>query len=229
MPVTPERSRGESSTEGIQLDDLPVGNEPTTAGEIRLVDGELLARDGAGLFNLREGEDEKVKVSADDTSAGYLETKLSAVSPLSLTTRFSGGNEVREISIGGTASIFGTEYQHSENNALAFTTSTTFVQRHRWTTTSLPAGGYYVAIQATLDCGPDAGVSQEARVQRDDSTTLAKAAIKAGVDEGGGAIVSFVGHLALSGVHNFDVDWRKVAGNGSAGVRDVHCVLWRVS
>lgn len=216
MPRTPERSRGESTTEGIQLDDLPAGNEPTVAGELRLVDGELLAQDGTGLFNVREGE--RVKVSADDTTAGYLEEKLSAASPLSLTTKFPGGAEEREVSIDW---VFGTEYQHDENLSLSETTSRSYVQKHRWTTTDLPAGGYFVSIQATL-AGSKKQVAAQARIQLDDTTTIAEVASNAGT------IVTYQGHVDLDGVHNFDVDWRLIAGSRSAGIRDVHCVLWRV-
>jgi hypothetical protein len=53
MPRTPDRFPGPTYEEGIYLDDTAA--EPAVIGEFRRVGNILLAMDGSGVFNLRQG------------------------------------------------------------------------------------------------------------------------------------------------------------------------------
>jgi hypothetical protein len=55
MPRTPDRTPGESLEEGTVYDNRPPGEEPTSAGGVRYVDGSFSFRDSLGLFNPRSG------------------------------------------------------------------------------------------------------------------------------------------------------------------------------
>jgi Pectate lyase superfamily protein len=54
------------------------------------------------VFRLSSGGDEKVMVSADDTTPGYLEGKLTATAPLTLTEGTEGGNETLAVALPNT-------------------------------------------------------------------------------------------------------------------------------
>lgn len=58
-PFTPNRTPGEEIEEGILFKDRGSAGDnagpPTSAGEMRYVDGEFALRDAAGLVNPREG------------------------------------------------------------------------------------------------------------------------------------------------------------------------------
>ena len=53
MPRTPDRHPGESDDEGIVLENVSPGQDPTTAGGIRYVDGSFRLKDVTGVFNPR--------------------------------------------------------------------------------------------------------------------------------------------------------------------------------
>lgn len=53
MPRTPDRHPGESDDEGIVLENMSPGQDPTTAGGIRYVDGSFKLKDSTGVFNPR--------------------------------------------------------------------------------------------------------------------------------------------------------------------------------
>jgi hypothetical protein len=53
MPRTPDRHPGESDDEGIVLENMSPGQDPTTAGGIRYVNGSFKLKDSTGVFNPR--------------------------------------------------------------------------------------------------------------------------------------------------------------------------------
>jgi len=69
------------------------------------------------------GSDEKVKVSADDTTAGYLNGKLTASAPVQLTEQTPGGDENLDISLGtinhGDLGGVTSDQHHAQQHALA--------------------------------------------------------------------------------------------------------------
>jgi len=52
VPITPDRTPGESDEEGLNLED--VGVDPVVVGGFRNNAGALKARDSIGVFNLRQ-------------------------------------------------------------------------------------------------------------------------------------------------------------------------------
>jgi hypothetical protein len=55
MPTTPDRHQGESDEEGTVYENLTPGNDPTTTGGLRYVDGDFRMKDQYGVFNPRSG------------------------------------------------------------------------------------------------------------------------------------------------------------------------------
>lgn len=53
MPLTPDRHPGESDDEGLILENLSPGNDPTALGGARLVNGDFRMKDQFGVFNPR--------------------------------------------------------------------------------------------------------------------------------------------------------------------------------
>lgn len=131
---------------------------------------------------------------------------------------------------GGASAVFGTQYEQGANLPVFTTSSTSYQQRWRYSTANLPAGTYI--LFAFAEVGTDAtsaGPIVNARIQINDTTTLAQGIVKPGVE---GARVPMGGafHLAgISGVQNIDFDIRKVSGVGSVAMENARVVLWRVS
>jgi hypothetical protein len=72
------------------------------------------------------GTDEKAKVSANDTTAGYLNGKLTAGSGITLTEGSDGGNET--LAIAATTASFATDFSVKQSADTALTTATTYYQ-----------------------------------------------------------------------------------------------------
>jgi len=77
---------------------------PTEPGTSRYVNGALQFRDASGVFDPREGSDEKARVSSNDTTSGYLNGKLVAGDGIEFTEQGDGGDETLEIKATGGAS-----------------------------------------------------------------------------------------------------------------------------
>lgn len=70
--------------------------------------------------------DEKAKVSANDTTAGYLNGKLTAGTGITLTEGSDGGNET--LAISATAASFDTDFSVKQSADTALTTASTYYQ-----------------------------------------------------------------------------------------------------
>lgn len=127
------------------------------------------------------------------------------------------------------AIIWGSHYQSVTSSGQSQTTSTTFQQKLRLTTTSLPAGEYIVHFSATVG-NTNNDKEFGARFQINDTTTLGEldVKIKEGVT-GNGPRLTFSGMriVIISGVNNFDIDYR--AGSNTATIEDATIVLWRAN
>lgn len=189
---------------GTELDQFPTGTDPN--------EDHVEAR---GVFLQNDtSEDEQVHLTRD--SADRLNLK--------------DGENPSGVTLGALVSptgVFGTQYQADDYTPLQETSDDEWTHYHRWTTTDLPAGDYFVSLIAQLHVSRS-GVTVQGRIQLDDATDLVVTAIKPGAD-GGSSTVSFQGNLALSGVHNFDFDFLKEAGVGLAGMREAHGVLFRAA
>lgn len=126
----------------------------------------------------------------------------------------------------GASPIFGSNFQTVESDTNSSTTSGTFQQKVRLTTTALNSGNYYIGYSAeifgtngTLFSPPDT----EGRVQIDDTTTIATVDTNYEVASMSGFFVATL----TSGSHTIDIDYR--AANRTANIRRARIVLWRVS
>ena len=123
-------------------------------------------------------------------------------------------------------SVFGEEFQFVQNLTRTTTTGT-WTQHLRLTTTNLPAGNYLVSWSATFG-NETSDKGAMARIEQDDTTTLSMNNVKAKIASGELAL-SFVGfrELALTGVHTFDLDIQD--DGGITYMEDAQITLWRVS
>jgi len=81
---------------------------PQYEGQCRMVNGDVQIKDKDGIFNPREGTDEKARVSANDTTSGYLNGKLVAGTGITLTELDDGSDETLRIdSAGGSDELVG--------------------------------------------------------------------------------------------------------------------------
>lgn len=126
-------------------------------------------------------------------------------------------------------SVFGTEWQYAEDLTVSSTTSNTFIQKLRLTTSDLPSGNYLL----TWDFSWNLSTKNDpfgAQIQLNDTTVLANLQSHA-IDSDSVERYPAGGHVILtsfSGVNTFDMDFRAVI-SGTAYIRDARLLLWRVS
>lgn len=122
----------------------------------------------------------------------------------------------------GGGSVFGSELQQVESNGLSTTTSTSFQQKLRLTTNSLPSGTYRIGWQFSVFC--DATGDVTSRVELDDTTELDHHSIDNSTDDynsnGGFSYHTF------SGVHTIDIDYKATAG--TAKIKYARIEIWRI-
>jgi len=102
VPVTPDRAEGRLVEEEILFDDRTADGDPADERALRYTDGAFKAKDAAGVFNLRQGaasDTKDVKVSANDTTPGFLEDKVVGVTPLEVTTLNDGTDEDLQVAL----------------------------------------------------------------------------------------------------------------------------------
>jgi hypothetical protein len=100
MTGTPDRFPGSREETELLLRDQ--GSDPTEAGATRYVSGDFRMRDSLGVFNPRtggSGTDEKVAVSSNDTTPGYLTDKLVAGVGIKLTELNDGADEDLRVAV----------------------------------------------------------------------------------------------------------------------------------
>jgi len=98
MPRTPDRSPG-AMIEDDEIIFQPNVSSPSGPGAFNYNGTSYVMQDAEGNFNPRN--DEKVKVSAGDTTPGFLESKLVAGSNVSLTKQNVGADETLEVAVPG--------------------------------------------------------------------------------------------------------------------------------
>ena len=122
---------------------------------------------------------------------------------------------------------FGSELHWAEDITESSTTSSVWQQKLRLTTTDVPLGDYLLLYAATIE-GSLASTYVGAQLEQDDTTVLSEAEVAPGPAS---ALVTS-GHVVLSafsGVHTFDIEWRRASGGGSARIRGARLTLWRIS
>lgn len=127
--------------------------------------------------------------------------------------------------------IFGAEYQHGSDETESTTTSGSWQQKYRFTTSNLPSGTYHVEWYFELALTAGWSAAAEARVQLDDTTEIGYASAP---EPSSGYTnlyrnVSGVYVATFNGVHTFDVDFRSQDSGDVSGIRRVRIELWRVA
>ena len=122
--------------------------------------------------------------------------------------------------------IFGTEHQYDSSEDASTTTSNTYQQKLRLTTTNLPLGEYRIGWYCE---GSNSGTSDrfQMRVQINDTDTLCEHSHES---EDQRDRVSVSGHSYvenLSGIVNIDLDYREQQG-GTALIQRARLEIWRV-
>jgi len=124
------------------------------------------------------------------------------------------------------AGFFGNELHDVESEALSTTTSTTFQQKLRMTTASLPLGKYILIY--SMEYAVDTA-DAEVQLEQNDTTQL-------GVNQTDGSLddkfLTFGDHKildAISGIHTFDLDFKAMTGAPTVSVQRARLTLWRLS
>jgi hypothetical protein len=122
--------------------------------------------------------------------------------------------------------VFGSEYQSAKDDTESSTTSSSFQQKLRLTTTDLPEGDYIIHFYCET-WQSNAADAVEWQVELNDTTVIATAEQE---PDDINDRFSYGGHdiLTLSGVNTFDIDWREQRGS-TAYIRRARLVLWRVA
>ena len=123
--------------------------------------------------------------------------------------------------------FFGSELQWVEDLTTSSTTSASWQQKLRLTTTDLPSGDYILLYSAVIE-GSLAATYVGVQLEQDDTTVLAESEVAPGP----ASALVFAGHVVrspLSGIHTFDIDWKKASGGGQAYISGARLTLWRIS
>lgn len=106
-------------------------------------------------------------------------------------------------------------YQHGSSDAESSTTSSTYVEKMRLTTTNLPPGNYRIGYSMEMTNSHRAGNS-DFRVQVDDTDTLTEGSSTApGVANRYSTYSGFAIVSLGAGVHDIDVDLKSNASNSA--------------
>ncbi len=126
-----------------------------------------------------------------------------------------------------TGGVFGNNFQQANNDAESSTTSSTFQQKLRMTTPSLPSGTYRIGYSVEGRCN-STSVALAIQVQINDTTTIAEALVEsqdvANYDQYNGFY-----YYTGSGVLNIDIDYRSSSGGTTSFTRRARLEIWRVS
>ena len=120
---------------------------------------------------------------------------------------------------------FGTEFQSASSLTESSTTSITFVQKLKLTTTVLPAGNYMICANIAAKSNAN-NKTTEVQIQIDDTTVIYT--MQARNDQY--MQVGLFGRVQAftAGSHTIDIDYRSVDALTSY-IRDAEIVIWRVN
>ncbi len=211
-----------------------IDGTPAASAVVFTPDGDISSADAqAAIVEVRDDTDTKL---AGKAAAGHthgiddltdVDTTTSAPS-VGEQLEWDGSNWV-PAAAGGGGSVFGSEFTSAESLGSSSTTSTTYVQKLRLTTASLPAGDYF--IQWSYQISTDkSSIAVGAKIEHDDTTVLMETNRQMPTlgqfDVQGG----FAKVTLSAAVHTFDLDFKTESGAGAgANVKDARLTLWRVS
>ncbi len=122
---------------------------------------------------------------------------------------------------------FGSICVASESEGDSTTTSGTFQEKLTLTTPNLASGNYVLFWQAELEHESD--TDMEVQLQQNDTTVLGLLGAESSVSDSpelAGAIRCFTG---ISGVQDFDIDFRVSSGAGTITIKRARMVFWRTN
>ena len=132
--------------------------------------------------------------------------------------------------------IFGTEYQTGESPGVTTTTSTAFLNKFNYTTTSLPAGKYRVGLRYQWNHN-NAGNDFEGRF-REDGSDVGEIHKQEPKDSAGGFSTTGTSQrynynrvylrTLTAGTHYYEFDFRTDASGTASSVWEVTIEIWRV-
>lgn len=129
---------------------------------------------------------------------------------------------------GGSTTVFGSEFYESSNDSTSTTTSTSYVQKLRLTTGTMPIGKYRIGWSAELNQSSTTG-RVRIRVQVNDTTTCCD------THEEPQDVLNWMPHSgfyyynnASAQVLNIDLDYSAVS-SGTAAIMRARLEIWRVS
>jgi len=199
---TDQTTYGEFDIADILLFDPPL----STTQRYSCIIGEY----GAGAFT--------TFLSLTDTPSAYTGKALQLV-------RVNAGETALEFAPSGTGGGTGsltTETAVSEGESS--TTSNTYQQKLRLTTTSLAAGTYMIQYSWEIDGDNEHGWS---RAQLNDTTDLNESRYDSSLIDY--IMISGFAIEALSGVNTIDIDFRANSGGDTMLIRRARIALWRIS
>jgi len=132
---------------------------------------------------------------------------------------------------GPSVGTFGSEFDEVSDNTESSTTSTSYQQKLRLSTASIPAGKYRIGWRYSWS-GSSSSLDFRAQIELDDTTQLmyhSQEPKDPGTDQShqtcGFVYVTF----NSSGSHTIDLDYRAENSSGRAYIRDTWIEIWRVS
>lgn len=131
--------------------------------------------------------------------------------------------------LGSGGGVFGSEYQKEASDGISSTPETTYQQKVRLTTLSLPAGDYMVmwSCEHSTD---KASVEVYLKLELDDTTVLAESGPRfsaAGFYEARGGIAPVT---LTAAVHTIDLDHKTGTGTGiGSNIQRARITIWRVA
>lgn len=135
-------------------------------------------------------------------------------------------DSVSEVTV---ASIFGSQFQETSSDSESSTTSTTYQQKVRLTTPSLPSGKYRIGWYYEWRYDDDRS-DFRGRVQINDTTTIMEHQQEP-KDEGSNQWypASGFGYVTQSGILNIDLDYCSDDWGDTSAIRRARLEIWRVS
>ena len=125
-------------------------------------------------------------------------------------------------------SIFGSEFQEVSDESNDSTTSSTYQQKIRMTTSLLPTGKYRVGWFWEWNVS-NSSADAEFRVQLNDTTDITNTVIESQDSVNYHPHSGFYYLDNVSGVQNIDIDYRINSGNGTITIRKARLEIWRIS
>ena len=225
MTETPQRDAGPNiEDEGIQL--VSQSTDPAIIGEIRNVGGVIRICDSIGAYDPRtyvHGHGSTHNKSQPDALTA--QSLSSGAAPANKTFQTDGAGGIALVDY---VEAYPPNLQSGEYTTPFSTSSGAYQQFYQYTTTSLPAGIYFLAALANLDC-TNAGNVTDARVQIDDAVTFARRVGPVAYVGGVSQLIGIRTTTLTAGVHNIDFDILKASGNGNVIMLSAYVTIWRVS